>query len=195
MKLLILTLGFVLLFSCSSNQSVSPDTSYVEVSVRDLVDFPDKYRYKNVMIEAYVLGAEFDPSEDGAQLLILSLGEEVQVDDSKANQIFFPNVKYKIRAAEDGYNSEVIKNCYIMADNARKLGSKLTVFGKFVPDQSFYYYGNGIDVELQKLRVGNRTVNSDFDDKSKFAHETPGMLKKMYQGGKKLIDIADKITP
>lgn len=195
MKLLIITLGLVLLFGCSSNQSVSPDTSYVQATVRDLVDNPHKYRHKNVMIEAYVLGAEFDPSEDGAQLFILSLGEDVQVDDSKANQIFFPNIKYKVRAAEDGYNSDVIKNCYIMADNARKLGSKLTVFGKFIPNQSFYYYGNGIDIELQKLRVGNKTVNSDFDDKSKFAHETPGMLKKMYQGGKKLIDIADKITP
>ena len=30
-----------------------------------------------------------------------------------------------------------------MADNARKLGSKVTVFGRFNPDQPFYYYGNG----------------------------------------------------
>ncbi|MCH2208083.1 MAG: hypothetical protein MK132_19730 [Lentisphaerales bacterium] len=195
MKNLFLSLFLIMFVGCSSNEEVAPDASYTKVSIKDLVDSPDDYRHSNIMLEAYVLGAEFDPSEGGAQLFILSLGEELQCDDRKANQIFFPGVKYKVRAAEDGYNSEIIKSCYIMADNARKLGSKLTVFGTFNPDQPFYYYGNGIDIEIQKIRVGTKTVNSDFDDKSKFAHETPGMLKKMYQGGKKLIDFAGKITP
>ena len=82
-----------------------------------------------------------------------------------------------------------------MADNARKLGTKVTIFGHFNPDQPFYYYGNGIDIEIEKMRVGNKTVNTDFDDKSKFAHEAPGMLRKVYQGGKKIIDIAGKLRP
>ena len=195
MKAFLAVIFLVLFVGCSSNDSVAPDTSYTKVTIKDLVDNPNDYIHGNVMLEAYVLGAEFDPSEGGAQLFILSLGEDVQCDDMKANQIFFPSVKYKVRAAEDGYNADIIKSCYIMADNARKLGSKLTVFGKFNPDQPFYYYGNGIDIEIQKLRVGNKTVNSDYEDKSKFAHETPGMLRKMYQGGKKIIDFAGKITP
>ena len=110
--------SFLLLFiGCSSNEFVAPDTSYTKVSIKDLVDNPNDYKNYNIMLEAYVLGAEFDPSEDGAQLFILSLGDEVQCDERKANQIF-PGVKYKVRAAEDGYNSDIIKSCYIMADNA-----------------------------------------------------------------------------
>ena len=196
MKNLIIAFVLMLFWSCSgSNYTASPDVDFVKVSIKDLVDTPNEYAGDDIMLEAYVLGAEYNPSEEGAQFFIISLGDDVQCDNKKGNQIFFPDIKYKVRAAEDGYNGSIIQNCYVMADNARKLGSKITIFGRFNPDQPFYYYGNGIDIEIEKMRVGNRTVNTDFDDKSKLAHETPGMLRKVYRGGKKLIDIADKIKP
>jgi hypothetical protein len=180
---------------CSSSEKVAADHEYVKVSIRDLVDNQKDFDGKIIMLDAYVLGAEYNPSEDGAQFFILSLGEEIQCDNKKGNQIFFPNIKYKVRAVEDGYNGGIIKSCYIMADNARKLGMKVTVFGEYKPDQPFYYYGNGIDIQIQKIRMGNKTVNTDFNDKSKLAHETPGMLRKVYNGGKKIISFAGKLKP
>ncbi|MCM8533489.1 MAG: hypothetical protein NE330_20140 [Lentisphaeraceae bacterium] len=195
MKNLLIAILFCFLCSCSSQKVVSPDQEFIKTSIKELVDSPDKFIGEDIMLEAYVMGAEYNPSEEGAHFFILSLGEEVQYDNKKGNQIFFPRVKYKVRAVEDGYNGSVIKDCYIMADNARKLGSRLTVFGRFNPDQPFYYYGNGIDIQVEKMRIGNRTVNTDYEDKSKLAHETPGMIRKLYKGGKKLIDLADKIKP
>ena len=82
-----------------------------------------------------------------------------------------------------------------MLENARKLGQEVTIYGEFIPNQPFYYYKKGIDLYIDQVRIGNRTVNTDYGDKSKLAHDAPGMFRKLYQGGKKIIDLAKKVRP
>ena len=118
----------------------------------------------------------------------------IEEQEKSGKALFSPKTQYKIRAAEDGYNKEVIEDCYRMAMIAKRMGQKVTVFGTYEPDKEFYYFERGVDLRIVKMRIGNKTVNTDFADKSKMAHETPGMLKKAYQGGKKLYDIAKKLS-
>ena len=191
---LLLLLILVLSAGCSSSETVPAEDTYSPVSIRDLVETPEIFIGQKVIVTAYVLGSEFNPSEDDAQFFILSLGERA-VSGSRGNQLIFPDEKYKVRAAEDGYNGEIIKDCYIMADNARKLGQEVTIFGVFNPGEEFYYYEKGVDLYIEQIRIGERTVNTDFGDKSKLAHDAPGMLRKIYQGGKKIIDLAKKYRP
>ena len=137
LKYLLLSLLFA---SCSSTNDPGGDHGFIRVTVKELSNSPNFYSGQEVVLDAYVLGAEYNPSEDDAQFFILTLGEEPQYDAAKASQILFPQVKRKVRAAEDGYNEEVIKDCYEMSVRARKLGQKVTVFGVYMPGEPFYYY-------------------------------------------------------
>jgi hypothetical protein len=188
--LIILLAGLV---GCSSTNEPGEDKEFKAVTLKELVDKKNTYVGKQVMLDAYVIGSEYNPSEGGAQFFVLSLGDEGAYDGS-ANQLYRPEVKYKIRAAEDGYNKKVIKDCFEMSNIARRTGQKVTVFGTYQPGESFYYYENGVDLRIAKIRIGNVTVNTDFADKSKIAAETPGILKKIYNGGKKLYDIVKKLS-
>jgi hypothetical protein len=192
MRFCILTTMILFLNACSSTNPPPKDNAFTRVSLQELLENKKKYDGKRVSLEAYIVGSEYNPSEDDAQFFILSLGD--QPPKKKSNNIFCPKTKYKVRAAEDGYNKEVIIDCYRMANAAKRINQKITIFGVYKPDQEFYYYKKGIDLRISKIRIGNKTVNSDFADKSKIAHDTPGMIKTFYKGGKKIYDLAKKLT-
>lgn len=194
MKYLILTL-ILFLVGCSSNTESVPDDRFQEVEFDQLAESIHSYRGQKVVFDAYVLGSEYNPSEDGRQFFILSLGNEWKEDGNKSGELFHPQVATKLRAAEDGYNEGVIVHGYKMADNARKLGQKVTVYAECRPKEPYFYYREGVDLHISKIKFGEKTVNTDYADKSKMAAEAPGYFKKMYQGGKKLFDLAKKLRP
>lgn len=192
MKHFILILVTLLLNACSSTNPPPMDKEFSRLTIQELLNNKTAYDGKRIAIDAYIIGSEYNPSEDDAQFFILSLADQPPQNNSK--DIFSPKVKYKIRAAEDGYNKEVILDSFKMASTAKRKGQKITVFGTYKPDQEFYYYTKGIDFRIAKIRIGNKTINTDFADKSKIAHDTPGMLKNVYKGGKKIYDLAKKLT-
>lgn len=198
MKILIYILFFctagLILLSCTSPPAQEEEEDYKHVSLQKLTRKPHKYDGKTIVVSGYVLGTEFNPSEDGAQFFILTIGEKPRSTDSVEQKLIFTKEKYKVRAAEDGYNSGILKSCYIMAENARKLGLPITIIGDFKSDKKFYYYETGISLFIRQMKVGGRTVNTDYGDKSKFAHETPGILKRIYQGGKKAFKLAKDLV-
>jgi len=180
----------IIIPSCSSTPVQEEEEDYKNVSLKKLTEKPDRYDGKTIVVSGYVLGTEYNPSEDGAQFFILTIGRSPRSTDNVEQKLIFMTEKHKVRAAEDGYNSGILKSCYIMAENARKLGIPITIIGDFNPDKKFYYYETGISLFIRQMKVGDRTVNTDYGDKSKFAHSTPGVLKRIYQGGKKLFKLA-----
>ncbi|MCM8525947.1 MAG: hypothetical protein NE327_05490 [Lentisphaeraceae bacterium] len=195
MKYLLLISLLVLACGCSSTTKAEPDDKFTPVEFNELTNSLHKYNGKKVVFDAYVLGSEYNPSENDRQFFVVSLSDQPCKKTSKAGTLLCPGVKNKIRAAEDGYNSGVIKNSYMLMNNARKLGQLVTVYAECQPNREFYYYGNGIDLYISKVKVGETTVNTDYADKSKMAAEAPGYFKSMYQGGKKLFDLAKKLRP
>jgi len=179
--------------SCSSPPVQEEEEDYKNVSLRKLTEKPHKYDGKTIVVSGYVLGTEYNPSEDGAQFFILTIGERPRSTDSAEQKLIFTKEKHKVRAAEDGYNAGILKSCYIMAENARKLGIPITIIGDFTPDKEFYYYETGISLFIRQMKVGDRTVNTDYGDKSKLAHSTPGFIKRVYQGGKKLFKLTKNL--
>ena len=194
MKYLLTVLLFCLV-GCSSSNTPKPDSEFKRVDFTQLAQSINAYEGERVVFDAYVLGSEYNPSEDGRQFFILSLGDEAKPGHKNPGHLFFPEVKNKLRAAEDGYNGGVIVNCYKMADNARKLGHKITIYAECKPNRNFYYYGTGVDLHISKMKVGEKTVNTDYADKSKMAAEAPGYFKSVYNGGKKIFDLAKNLRP
>ena len=188
---------FIIFFlcSCSSTTTSESDEEFVAVEFNELYNSMINYEGKRVVFDAYVLGSEYNPSEDDRQFFVLSLSDKPCKISSKSGKLFCPTVKNKLRAAEDGYNASVIKSSYILMNNARKLGQLVTVYAECQPNREFYYYGNGIDLYISKVKVGQTTVNTDYADKSKMAAEAPGYIKSVYKGGKKLFDLAKKLRP
>lgn len=185
----------LLLCSCSSTTTAESDEKFTPVEFNDLRNSMSKYEGKRVVFDAYVLGSEYNPSENDRQFFVVSLSDQPCPVSSKSGMLFCPGVKNKIRAAEDGYNSAVIENSYKLMNNARKLSQLVTVYAECQPNREFYYYGNGIDLYISKVKIGNKTVNTDYADKSKMAAEAPGYFKSIYKGGKKLFDLAKKLRP
>jgi len=194
MKYLIII--FITMFAgCSSNTKSIPDENFIPVEFEQLSSSLESYRGKKVMFDAFVLGSEYNPSEEGRQFFVLSLSNEWTKEYKNQGGLFVPEVSKKLRAAEDGYNKEVIVHCYKMADNARKLGQKVTFFAECKPNKPFYYYGSGVHLYISKMKFGEQTVNTDYADKSEMAAKAPGYVKSVYQGGKKLFDLAKKLKP
>ena len=191
MKQLFIITVLICLIGCSSTDNPPKDEAFKQVTIKQLVEKESDYRGKRVSLDAYVIGSEYNPSEDGAQFFILSLGENKV--RKKNSSLYNPETQFKIRAVEDGYNKEIIEDCYRMAMIARRMGQKVTVFGTYEPGKEFYYYERGVDLHIAKMRIGNKTINTDYADKSKIAHETPGILKQVYQKGKKLLELLKKL--
>ena len=183
-----------LLLGCGSREKVERiDSEAIQVEIKDLVDKPNIYRGKLVKFSAYLIGSEFTQF-DNAQIFILCLADEAMAGELK-DQIIFPEVKYKIRVAEDGYNEAVLKQCYTLSRKAGKLGLPIGVVGVYEPGHPYAFYHKGVDVYLQELHVDSRMFNTDFDDVSKFAHEAPGTFKKVYKGGKKVFEFVKDLIP
>ena len=183
-----------LFFSCGSSESIERiEAEAIQVEIKDLVDKPEKYQGKLVKFSAYLIGSEFT-QYDAAQIFILCLADE-PINGELKDQIIFPEVKYKMRVAEDGYNEDVLKQCYTLSRKAGKLGLPIGVVGVFAPGYPYVFYHKGVDVYLQELHVDSRMFNTDFADVTKFAHEAPGTFKKAYEGGKKVFKFVKDLIP
>lgn len=182
------------LMSCSSSETIERiDAEAIQVEIKDLVETPEKYTNKLVKFSGYLIGSEFSQYDD-AGIFVLCLADEPMSGDL-SERIIFPDIKYKVRVAEDGYNDSVLKQCYTLSQKAGKLGLPVGVVGVYAPGHSYFYYHKGIDVYLQELHIDSRMLNTDYEDKSKFSHEAPGTFKKVYQGGKKVFEVIKDLIP
>ncbi len=82
-----------------------------------------------------------------------------------------------------------------MSEKTAKLGIPISVVGVYDPGKIYYYYDSGIDLYIQEIHFDSHVVNTDFNDKSQFAQEAPGTLKKVYKGGKKVFEFAKDLIP
>lgn len=196
LKLLLLNLLWILCLSCSSSDSESSKMhhSAKDVDLKELIAEPEKYTNEVIRIKGYILGAEFTNSSDDIDIFVLSVSDE-PIYIYEPNQLIFPEIKTKIRAAEDGYNSSILKDCYELVQDAKKLGLPVYLVGTYQPDTAFHFYPTGIDLYLHQIQLDRHVVNTDYGDKSTWAYEAPSFFKKIYQGGKKILDFAKKIIP
>jgi len=192
----LLGLMMALCFSCASSDSDSRTIrdSAQDVSLKELLNEPDKYQDEIVRIKGYILGSEFANSSDNVDIFVLSITDE-PIYIYQDNQLAFPNIKTKVRAAEDGYNSSILKDCHELILDAKKLGAPVYLIGTYKPGTPFHYYPTGIDLYLHQIQLDRHVVNTDYGDKSTWAYEAPGFLKKTYQAGKKVLDFVKKLIP
>ena len=191
--LLILTLIYTAM-SCSSTHTVDRiDAEAIQVEIKELVENPDKYKNKLVKFSGYLIGSEYSQYDD-AEMFILCLADE-PMNGELTQRIIFPEVKFKLRVAEDGYNDAVLKQCYTLSQKAGKLGLPVGVVGVYAPGHPYFFYQKGVDVYLQELHIDARMLNTDYDDQSKFSHDAPGTFKKVYKGGKKVFEVIKGLIP
>ena len=141
----------------------------------------------------YLIGSEYSQYDD-AEIFVICLADEPMSGDL-TERIIFPDIKYKVRVAEDGYNDSVLKQCYTLSQKAGKLGLPIGVVGVYAPGRPYFYYHKGVDVYLQELHIDSRMLNTDYDDKTKFSHDAPGTFKKVYKGGKKVFEVIKDLIP
>lgn len=190
LTLLSFSLSLFLFASCS-NTSIEK-REYLKTDIESLQDNPQKYDGQFIKVEGYIIGNEYLPSKTGLSLLILTISKDSQPLYAKENQIIFPNVKYKIRAAEDGYNLGILKKCNKLSVKFLKSSEKVIIYGQFKPRQSFFQYDTGVPLNITQIQFKKETIYSDYNDKSAFAHEAPGIMRKIYTGGKKLLKATGK---
>jgi hypothetical protein len=194
MKLLSIIMSVFFLIGCSSSETVERiDAEAIQVEIKDLIDTPDKYAGKLVKFSGYLIGSEYS-QYDEAEIFVICLADE-SLSGELSERIIFPDIKYKLRIAEDGYNDSVLKQCYTLSQKAGKLGLPIGIVGVYAPGRPYFYYQTGIDVYLQELHVDSRMLNTDYDDKTKFSHEAPGTFKKVYKGGKKVFEVIKDLIP
>ena len=192
----LLSLMIAFCFSCASSESDSRTIrdSAQDVTLKELLKEPAQYKDEIIRIKGYILGAEFANSSDDVDIFVLSITDE-PIYIYQDNQLAFPNIKTKIRAAEDGYNSSILKDCYELIRDAKKLGTPVYLIGTYKPGEAFHYYPTGIDLYLHQIQLDRHVVNTDYGDKSTWAYEAPGFLKKTFQGGKKVLKFLKKLIP
>lgn len=191
LTLLFYLIALILLFGSCANKSIEK-FEYVKTDIETLNRSPQNFDGQYVKVEGYIIGNEFIPSKKDLSLLIIAISNEAHTAYAAPNQIIFPAVKYKIRAAEDGYNREILEKCNKLSLKSMSNLEKVTIYGQFKPRQSYFQYDTGITLNITQIQFKDETIYSDYNDKSAFAHEAPGVMRKFYQGGKKLLKATGK---
>jgi hypothetical protein len=181
---MVLLILLLLLMGCEKKSAVQGYESVTEVRISDLLEGQSEYTAKKISVEAYVLGNELYQDSKNGRIWIMVLGDQPQLDDSKADQLIFPGIKNKIRVAEDGYNRDIIDRCFEACRSLRKRGRLIRVYGVFNPAKKFNHVHSGIDLELAAIKVDGTIIDTDYDDHSNFAEKTPSVMKKIYKGSK-----------
>ena len=187
MKALILILP-LLLVSCRSTEP-SRSAEFAEVTLSDLIHDRAAYAGRTVAVKGYVLGAEIQAHKHGYHLWIVAIGEEPAAADSASDRLVFPRVARKIRVLEDGYNANTIARCHKLFLAARQAGEPVTVMGVFNPDERVQHIHEGIDLHLRGIATGEVRIDTDFGDQTHFQAASPGVLKRMYGGAKKVVGV------
>jgi hypothetical protein len=186
----------LVLVGCTSTKRATTTTradGYVPTSIEQLRSDTEAFRDQRVVLEAYILGMEYGTNTDDADQWIMVLGLEPQLDDSIAGQLIFPKIEAKVRVAEDGYNREILRRCFQICSESRRKGGEVTIYGRYQPEEDYAQYHSGVDILLDKIAVGETVINTDFNDHSVFTEKTPGMVKKTYQGVRKITDLAGTV--
>ena len=185
----------LVLVGCTSTQkaTTTPADGYVPTSIEQLRSDTEAFRDQRVVLEAYILGMEYGTNADDADQLIMVLGLEPQFDDSIAGQLIFPKIEAKVRVAEDGYNRKILRRCFQICSESRRKGGAVTIYGRYQPKEAYAQYHSGVDILLDKIAIGETVINTDFNDHSVFKEKTPGMVKKTYQGVKKITNLAGTV--
>lgn len=182
----VLLILFLLLLGCEKKSSVAVRgfESVTDIQISDLLEKQSEYAMRKISVEAYILGSELYQDSKNGRIWIMTLGDQPQLDDSKADQLIFPAIKNKIRVGEDGYNRDIIDRCFEVCRSLRKRGQSIRVYGVFNPAKKFNHFDSGIDLELAAIEVNGTIIDTDYDDHSNFAEKTPSVMKKIYKGGK-----------
>lgn len=184
--------GVVAFSGCRSTRSLTVRGEFAPVTIEDLNNRPAKYAGRKVVVDAYILGMEYGENSDDAHVWLLALGNEPQLDERLADQLVFPRIGKKIRAAEDGYNREILTRCYDACGKVRRKGERIKAYGVFAAVDPYQQYYSGVDLQLSQIKIDGRIINTDFNDHGKLKEKTPGMLKKTYGGAKKLFGVVGK---
>lgn len=181
----------VFLLGCSTTKK---NNQYIQLDVKEFQRKKTTLKNKDIALKGYVLGSVLSGSAKGnnAQSLFITLGEKAQLNDEKGNQLVFADHSVKFRAIEDGYNYDILLKCNLILQQARAEGQMITLFGKYNPDIQYKQYMNGFDLYINKIKVGNTMIDTDYNDSSKFAKKTPGLLKGIYKGVKKILKVFGK---
>ena len=146
---LIITVLAILTFAASANEE------YLQVTLAELTAHPEKYLDKRIKVTGKVLASVHTAESVEADLWVIVIGDRPQPDEKLANQLIFPTYNPKIRAAEDGFNREVIKRCHELLAKARANGSDVTVYGRFHPAGGMRQYARGISLAIDRIHTGN----------------------------------------
>jgi hypothetical protein len=187
----------LVLVGCTSTKKATTMTTtadgYVPTSIEQLRSDSEAFRDQRVVLEAYILGMEYGTNADDADQWIMVLGVEPQFNDSIAGQLIFPKIEVKVRVAEDGYNRKILRRCFQICSESRRKGDEVTIYGRYQPKEAYAQYHSGVDILLDKIAIGETVINTDFNDHSVFTEKTPGMVKKTYQGVKKITNLAGTV--
>ena len=188
----ILIATFVILsVGCDRKESLSLD-DFVPVTISEIVSNESAYIGKTVTVEGYVLGLEIREGKNDGEVWVMVLSDKPFSGDTPPERLIFPQVKNKIRAGEDGYNSEILERCFKICNNARDNRSIVKVFGTFAPTHAFSYYNSGIDLHLNAVEINGVLINTDYNDHGVIKQKTPTVMRGLYKGGKKLSEVLKK---
>ena len=185
----LLALAIILTGCQTVKHTATTSDGYTPVTLDELRQNSDGYEGHKIVIHAYILGMEYGVNADDADQWIMVLGDQPQLDDGRANQLIFPEIDNKVRAAEDGYNREILRRCYEICRESRRKGSEIRVYGVYNSDRAYAEYFSGIDLMIDKITSDNTLINTDFNDHSVLKEKTPGYFKKSYKGVKKIAGV------
>ena len=168
------------------------DSEYLKVTLEELVSTPEKFLNQKIKVTGKVLGCVHSSHAVDANLWVIVLGTRPQPDEKLAEQLIFPTYSPKVRAAEDGFNREVIARCHKLAKEARKTGADVVLYGTFHPAGGLRQYRSGISLALERVRIGQVTIDTDYGDMSEFRAKTPHRLQKAVNGGKTILKAVGK---
>ncbi|MFT5127280.1 MAG: hypothetical protein ACI8W8_000882 [Rhodothermales bacterium] len=188
MKTLLIIL---LLLGLSACRSTTPAKSakFAAVDLADLSSDRAQFSGRLIAVDGFVLGGEIQEHKHGYRLWIVAIGDSPPVADSANDRLIYPQVTHKIRVLEDGYNASIIARCHELFMRARADSSPVTVMGEFDPREGIQHYQNGIDLHLRSIAAQGVRIDTDFGDQSHLQAASPGMVKRMYGGAKKVLNV------
>ena len=165
---------------------------YQEVTLEQLSKRPEHFLGKKIKVTGKVLGTVYATDKEEANLWVVVLGNRAQPNEKLAKQLIFPGYHPKIRAAEDGFNKDVLDRAENLLSAARADGTDVTLYGSFHPNAGTRQYARGISLALERIETGPVTIDTDYGDVSAFTAKTPGRIKKAVSGGKRIAKAVGK---
>ena len=192
-KIILLALPFLsLMTGCEKQQTFLSIEDYTQSTIAEIHEGNEELAGEKLMAEGYILGLEIQHDITDNIVWVMVLGDAPYFDETGNSQLIFPTIKNKIRVGEDGYNNEIMKRCYSVCEEAKQNGRSIKVFGTFLPSEPFNHYNDGVDLQLDAVKIGSMLINTDYEDHGKLKERTPGLVRKLYKGGKQISKLLKK---